>query len=367
METDQKPEAPVSAGGSSTLRTFVIVVLPLIFVTSAAAIRPGWLTALSDAGAAAVSDAVEPSAAEPTESGTPAESTDSEDTIPLILFSVDTTVRLANDLTISNEDIVCCDGSEIWMVFDGSDVGLSGHKISSFTLVGPQQILMTFSEPVQLSGISRAVRPTDIVSFQVSQLGTDTDGTFELHFAGENVGLSSAGEHIDALHRFPDGRMVMSTVSSHSVPGAEGHDEDLIVFSPAAFGNETAGTWDSYLDGSDVEWSGQDVDAVSLDEEGHIYLSSHDRFSPAIGPVAANDILLFRPTSLGRETTGTYEPQPVLNGRQMKLGTCNIKGLDIAVGIKRAAVTAAYPKRSETETAESPDRSDIRNSSGRGD
>ncbi len=48
----------------------------------------------------------------------------------------------------------------------------------------------------------------------------------------------------------PDGRLLISTLGNVSVTGASGADEDLLVFTPAALGSTTSGTWAMYFDGS---------------------------------------------------------------------------------------------------------------------
>lgn len=324
-------------------RTLVLAFLPLVFVFSAAVINASWFRTASSTEAAGTKldstsfDSV--TAAEPeSQAGVP--ESDLED---VFLFSIETETRFPNDLDVANEDIVCFDGENIWLAFDGSDVGLKASKISSFAFAGTRQILMTFSERLRLPGIESQISPTDIVAFHVERLGADTAGTFSLHFVGENVGLSTPGEHIDALHVLPDSRIVVSTVSSFSVPGVTGHDEDLIAFTAESQGTDTTGQWELYLDGSDVGWSGQDIDALSIDEAGHIYLSSHDDFNLSIGHITQSDVLCFTPTKLGIESSGTYVPHIVLRGRNMHAELCNVRGFEFPAKPVRRAVLDVQP------------------------
>ncbi|MEJ7592501.1 MAG: lysyl oxidase family protein [Planctomycetaceae bacterium] len=94
---------------------------------------------------------------------------------------------------------------------------------------------------------------------------------YRLHFDASDVGLSTAGEDIDAFTFLPDGSIIASTVSSFSVPGPNGttiagNGEDLLRFVPTSLGSTTAGTWSMYFDGSDVRLSGteENIDAVAV-------------------------------------------------------------------------------------------------------
>lgn len=246
-----------------------------------------------------------------------------------LYFSVDKETSFGSGMTIANEDIATYEDNEPKLFFDGSDVGLAQYKINSLSVINSSEILLTFNETVNIAGIERPIHPTDIVRFIATELGDNTVGTFDLYFVGANVGLDTSGENIDAMDRLSDGRLVISTVSSFSVPLAEGNDEDLIVFTPTALGMATVGSWEFYLDGSDIEWSGQDVDGLAVDGDGNIYLSGNNNFTPAIGSVSKNDVIRFTPKSLGKITAGSYLSELVLDGSKLSLDARNIKGLDV--------------------------------------
>lgn len=62
-----------------------------------------------------------------------------------LFFSIDDSTTFANDLTLANEDIAAFDGTEVVLIFDGSDLGLAKDNISSFSVAGSLEILMTFA------------------------------------------------------------------------------------------------------------------------------------------------------------------------------------------------------------------------------
>ncbi len=157
-------------------------------------------------------------------------------------------------LTFADEDILAFDsGSETWsLYFDGSDVGLAPVDVNAFTLLADGSILLSLDEPFDVGGNGREVDDSDIVRFVPTTLGDDTDGTFELYFRGANVGLTTDAESIDAVALNADGHLLISTAGAFNVGAVSGAGEDLLLFKPESLGNNTSGEWEFYFDGSDV-------------------------------------------------------------------------------------------------------------------
>ncbi|RME72743.1 MAG: pectin esterase [Chloroflexi bacterium] len=197
-------------------------------------------------------------------------------------LSTQRNARQLGSLTrVRNEDIVGFDETigDYIMVFDGSDVGIGGTDVDAFDIqVGNggivTQILMSFRAETTLPGVG-VVDDSDIVSFVPTSLGEVTAGTFSLFFDGSQVGLTTNGEDIDALHLLEGDLLVISTVGTARVPvdtvngggTVVARDEDLLLYqmqdpqAPSAAG----GTWSLYFDGSDVGLatsSSEDIDAV---------------------------------------------------------------------------------------------------------
>ena len=84
-----------------------------------------------------------------------------------------------------------------------------------------------------LSGVP--VTTHDVVAFD----GT----TFSVLLDGEDVGLDSSSENIDALAVLPNGHVLLSTTGSFSVPGLSGKDEDVFEFTPSLLGATSSGAW----------------------------------------------------------------------------------------------------------------------------
>lgn len=95
------------------------------------------------------------------------------------------------------------------------------------------------------------VGPEDVVQYDS---GT---GQWSLYFDGSDVGLS--GFSIDAFTVRATGELIISTTASGSLAGLQGGPsgttfaaQDLLMFIPTSLGGTTTGTWAFYFDGSDV-------------------------------------------------------------------------------------------------------------------
>ncbi len=238
---------------------------------------------------------------------------------PVILYFSLSSAATLGGTVMDNEDIVVFDGSTFSQYVDGSDVGIGGFTLDAFAIISPTEILMSFTSSGTVPGISGTVQDEDIVTFTATSLGTTTAGTFTLYFDGSDVGLaSSSSEDVDAIELLPDGRLLLSTTGDVSVTGvSSGRDEDLLAFTPTSLGDNTAGSFAMYFDGSDVGLSSssdEDVDAVAVDAAGKIYLSTVGSFSVTGRSGADEDVFVFTPTSLGGTTAGTYSSTLFFDG-----------------------------------------------------
>ncbi len=229
-------------------------------------------------------------------------------------------------LSVDDEDIVAFDGTNFSLYFDGSDVGLSDFTIDAFAIIGDTEILMSFTKAGSVPDISGTVDDSDIVKFD------KTSGTFVLYFDGSDVGLASGGEDVDSLELLPDGTLLLSTAGSFRTDGLSGRDEDILAFTPSLLGDSTLGSWALYFDGSDVALRGntEDVDALAVDADGDIYLSTTGNFSADSLSGADEDIFFFTPSTLGSSTSGTYEePPPFFDGSDYGLSGNDINAFDL--------------------------------------
>ena len=255
---------------------------------------------------------------------------------PLIYFTVDKDTTI-NGLSVANEDVILFDGTSFQIVFDGSDVGIRGARIDAVSILGNNEILMSFASGESVPGLSGTVEDSDVVKFVGTQLGTTTTGSFEWFIDGSDIGLDSSSEDIDAIDALDDGRYIISTTGNVTVPAVTARDEDILVFDPTSLGAATSGTWDWYVDGSDVQISSEDIDAVSQ-ANGTLQLSFQTEFQVSNLQGDDEDIATLTPTQLGEVTTGNYDPNLLFDGDLFGLSASDLQAVDVVFFESAAAV-----------------------------
>jgi hypothetical protein len=145
------------------------------------------------------------------------------------------------------------------------------------------------------------VRDEDILSF---------DGTnFAMFFDGSDVGVG--GLNLDAFHIVVTNTILMSFDNAATI-GSLGtvDDSDIVQFDATSLGDNTAGTFTFFFDGSDVglDTKGENVDAIELLSDSRLLISTEGNVSvPGIGGKQQDeDLLAFTPSSLGSNTGGSW-------------------------------------------------------------
>jgi hypothetical protein len=88
--------------------------------------------------------------------------------------------------------------------------------------------------------------------------------------------------------------------------------QDVVRFTPSSLGENTAGGWDLYFDGSDVGLSttSEKIDALGLKSDGTLLISTYGKAVVSNGGTNITgqdeDLLGIRPTSTGANTAGTW-------------------------------------------------------------
>ena len=172
---------------------------------------------------------------------------------------------------------------------------------------------------------------SDIVAFTPSSLGEDTAGTFGLWFDGSDVGLTASTEDVNAVELLDDGGVLITTTGDPTVPGVSSDRNDILHFAPTSLGDDTAGTWSLYFDGSDVGMSGSNriIDAVATDADGNIDLSTQGNLKVGGFVAARSDVAVFEPTSLGEDTAGSFTGL-LVSGDDLGIAGNNITAVEVA-------------------------------------
>jgi len=235
-------------------------------------------------------------------------------------------------VTAEDVDILYFDGINWSLFFDASDVGIStsGQDLNEFYVVDADTILMTFNAPITLGNLQ--VDTWDIVEFDATSLGSVTAGTFSMYLDGNDVGLDTTSELIDGLDVLPDGRVLISTTGTPSIPGITAADEDILAFTPTTLGDVTSGTWAMYFDGSDVglaDSGNEDIDAIDILPNGDIYLSTIGDF--AVNGISGlnEDVFICTPTSLGDVTACNYSTSLYFDGSTWGLDANDVDGINL--------------------------------------
>ena len=157
-------------------------------------------------------------------------------------------------------------------------------------------------------GAAGIVAPEDIARYD------GATASWSRYFDGSDVGLG--GRTIDAMAVLANGDILLSFSAATTVAGLTGGPsgtsvgaEDIVRFTPTSLGENTAGTWAFYFDGSDVDLTvaAENIDAITILPSGAIGISTLDNPTiAALSGAADEDILAFTPTSLGSVTAGTW-------------------------------------------------------------
>ena len=190
-----------------------------------------------------------------------------------------------DNIAYSGEDVLGFDlDSGAWsLLFDGSDVGLAGQNVTAFAWLPDGSLLVALADDTYLAELDRPaerggnnVDNSDILHFVPDSLGEDTSGSWSLYFDGSDVDLKTSQESISALTVLGDGRIVISTSGPFKAGSLNAKSRDLVIFTPGTLGENTAGSWALYFDGSDVgllSASSESLVGVYQDNEtGDLYL-----------------------------------------------------------------------------------------------
>ena len=175
------------------------------------------------------------------------------------------------------------------------------------TTTGP---LATFYVTTPLAGKVRglAYSPGDILAYD------NATDTWSIYFDASDVGIAKA---LNDFVLMDDGSILMAFKVRLKPLDANGkiltiEPHDIARFVPQRIGNDTAGWFEHYFDGSDVGLSttSEKIDALALGPDGALLISTTGAAAVKRGSVTLKaqdeDLLAFAGDSLGSTTTGTW-------------------------------------------------------------
>lgn len=154
--------------------------------------------------------------------------------------------------------------------------------------IGPGSLAVSLDTDGTVDGVVFADEDIIVMDGPTGRWSHFLDGS-DLGF-GSDVG-------IDGFHLVDDGRVLISLDGPAELPGAGPVDgADVIEFSPTSVGSDTAGALSVYFDGS--EHGLDEVDAVALDPDGNLLVSTGGTAALGSVTVAGHDVLSFDGTTL---------------------------------------------------------------------
>ena len=176
-----------------------------------------------------------------------------------VLFSLrrNTTV---NAITMYRWDIWHLDPvtSTYTQIFNATNMFTAPPNIDAMALQADGTMLLSYNTtttvPCLFGGPNGdVVEDADIVRFVPYEWGTGSFGHFEFYFDGSDVGLTASSEDIDGLAIDGSGNLLISCLGSVSVTGVNALDEDVVMFTPSGLGKNTTGTWSMFFRGLDSD------------------------------------------------------------------------------------------------------------------
>lgn len=240
------------------------------------------------------------------------------------------------DISASCDDGLFCNGLETcdpqWGCLAGVDPcdgGACNENTDSCGTAQPR-LWMVFGGAPSIPTVG-VVEQSDIVSYE------PVAGVWALEFDGSDVGLT--GQRIDGFARLASGELLVSFDIPLDIPGLIGgpggatlvDDSDIVMFSPVSLGENTAGNFTFYFDGSDVGLAAdnEDVDSISITPDGRLVLSTLGAvIAPGVNG-ATHDLFVMNATSLGSVTAGTFEMYVKGASVGLSTGTENVVGSTI--------------------------------------
>ena len=159
-----------------------------------------------------------------------------------------------------------------------------------------------FSRNGTVEGIS--FKDEDILAFDVATK------TWSLYFDGSDVGLRASEADISAFHLNSDGSILFSLNKTFTLPDVGSvRENDIVRFIPTSIGNNTAGTYEWYLDGSDIDLTdtSEDIDAISVTTDDRLVISTKGSVNVTGVSGKDEDLLVFDATSIGESTSGSFK------------------------------------------------------------
>jgi uncharacterized repeat protein (TIGR01451 family) len=214
--------------------------------------------------------------------------------------TVDGVSAMDDDLLVFNDTSLGSNTAGTFeLYFDGSDVGLSSEDIdASWIDPDTNDIYLSTQDNFSLPGVSGD--GSDIFLCTPGSLGHTTSCTFAPFWDGSASGFNG-GTNAFSIAGASNEIIYLSASAEGVAGGVPFSEEDILSF------NRDTSTWAMHFDGSDVGLT-EDIDGFELLDDGSMLISfDNPQTITGPGMVDDSDIIRFVPTSLGENTAGSFE------------------------------------------------------------
>ncbi|WP_160168423.1 putative Ig domain-containing protein, partial [Novipirellula maiorica] len=129
---------------------------------------------------------------------------------------------------------------EFELYFDGSDVGLTTYyeDIDAISLDPSGNLIISVSGPYSVDGVSGS--DADLLKFNATSLGSETEGSWQMHFDGSDLAMTSSTEDITGVSTHPiTGQIYFTTLGNVATGTFSGAGTDVLNCIGGSIGDAT--------------------------------------------------------------------------------------------------------------------------------
>jgi hypothetical protein len=210
------------------------------------------------------------------------------------------------------------------VTFDSQSLDLTDVRFQGSIAIGTLEIKdepIIYISPSTHSTVDDVVfRNEDILAYN-----TATD-TWTMFFDGSDVGLFTA--NVGGFAMLEDNTLLISIDRKMNLAGiGQVTRNDILRFIPTELGENTAGSFEMFLDGSDVglNSAAETIDAIGFIPDGRLFISTHRSFNINSFTGKGEDLIVFNAFSFGENTVGTWELY--FDGSDVGLGNQSLENI----------------------------------------
>lgn len=180
-----------------------------------------------------------------------------------------------------------------------TDPSLEDNKADTQTTIIPPIIYLSFTSSGKIADIS--FQDNDILAYNT------VSREWEMVFDGSDVGITA---DLDGFTWTKNGSLLLTFQENIDIPDlGEVDDSDIVRFIPNSLGNQTSGSFELYLKGSEVELTteGEDIDAIGFTPDDRLVISTKGDVRTSSVTGSDEDLLVLNDINPGLNTSSSWE------------------------------------------------------------